>query len=565
MNKDLDERLMPEGEYRDASNIQISISDSTNVGTVQNILGNTVISSISGDDLECIGSVTDPSNDKIYWFIRGTTFQAIAEYDIVNELVSPILVDLRATSLIGFPSAGKITAIQLLETNLTWTDNNSEPKLIDIETFKTASANNFASTTQIQSADFLESHITLIKPKPNSAPTLTFLEISDEDDDPLFEDKFVRFAYRWKYDDGQYSVISPFSEAAFYPPTNSGHKDYPFIYDTEEGYNAQMTNGIKQVKVTGFETGHRIESMDLIYTESTSAYAILYIYKTIPYDTLKLASGLNNIITITKESYYSIINPSQLYRTYDNVPHRAKALTVVANRIVMGNYKDGLELTDYNPTFTISLATRRGSIDLDAGAAPIDSDFRSIKSGRTYQFGIVFEDAYGRQSPVISNDTGVIKVNYEDLINQVTGGAVITSGKRFRVAMSGSAPSGNSRITRFKYYIKEGSTEDIIGRFYNIMGERTADVLLGDSTSRHLRSAYIVASSTEIDKVQEGDFLILKNGKNGNVPLHSVSNPRKYRVLSIDEEKPVDCDYLGGIDRRIFIKITVIRSEIINR
>ena len=161
MNKDLDERLMPEGEYRDASNIQISISDSTNVGTVQNILGNTVISSISGDDLECIGSVTDPSNDKIYWFIRGTTFQAIAEYDIVNELVSPILVDLRATSLIGFPSAGKITAIQLLETNLTWTDNNSEPKLIDIETFKTASANNFASTTQIQSADFLESHITL--------------------------------------------------------------------------------------------------------------------------------------------------------------------------------------------------------------------------------------------------------------------------------------------------------------------------------------------------------------------------------------------------------------------
>ena len=40
MNKDLDERLVPPGEYRDAMNIQVSTSDSSDVGTVQNILGN---------------------------------------------------------------------------------------------------------------------------------------------------------------------------------------------------------------------------------------------------------------------------------------------------------------------------------------------------------------------------------------------------------------------------------------------------------------------------------------------------------------------------------------------
>ena len=38
MNKDLDERLVPNGEYRDAMNIQVSTSEESNVGTVQNIL-----------------------------------------------------------------------------------------------------------------------------------------------------------------------------------------------------------------------------------------------------------------------------------------------------------------------------------------------------------------------------------------------------------------------------------------------------------------------------------------------------------------------------------------------
>ena len=46
MNKDLDERIVPKGQYRDALNIQISTSDSDsgglgNIGTVQNLKGNT--------------------------------------------------------------------------------------------------------------------------------------------------------------------------------------------------------------------------------------------------------------------------------------------------------------------------------------------------------------------------------------------------------------------------------------------------------------------------------------------------------------------------------------------
>jgi hypothetical protein len=46
MNKDLDERLIPNGQYRDAVNIQVTTSEGSDIGTVQNILGNKKLSDI---------------------------------------------------------------------------------------------------------------------------------------------------------------------------------------------------------------------------------------------------------------------------------------------------------------------------------------------------------------------------------------------------------------------------------------------------------------------------------------------------------------------------------------
>ena len=40
MNKDHDERLIKSGEYRDAMNIQVTTSEGSDVGAMQNVLGN---------------------------------------------------------------------------------------------------------------------------------------------------------------------------------------------------------------------------------------------------------------------------------------------------------------------------------------------------------------------------------------------------------------------------------------------------------------------------------------------------------------------------------------------
>ena len=61
MNKDLDDRLLPQGEYRNAVNIQVSKSESEDVGALENVLGNELVFDLqsfrkrAGADLICIG------------------------------------------------------------------------------------------------------------------------------------------------------------------------------------------------------------------------------------------------------------------------------------------------------------------------------------------------------------------------------------------------------------------------------------------------------------------------------------------------------------------------------
>ena len=54
---------------------------------------------------------------------------------------------------------------------------------------------------------------------------------------PLFETKFGRFAYRYKYEDGEYSAFSPWSELAFLPGN--------FLYLPSKGYNKGLYHLIK--------------------------------------------------------------------------------------------------------------------------------------------------------------------------------------------------------------------------------------------------------------------------------------------------------------------------------
>ena len=139
MNKDLDERMVPSGEYRDALNVEVTTSEGSDVGTLQNVKSNRLISFLDPQGLNnqrCIGSIVDHPNDKIYWMVSGDNKDMIVEYDYVSEDVIPVCVDTFASNgvrALNFDPSWLITGINIIDGILFWTDNNTEPKRINIE------------------------------------------------------------------------------------------------------------------------------------------------------------------------------------------------------------------------------------------------------------------------------------------------------------------------------------------------------------------------------------------------------------------------------------------------
>ena len=601
MNKDLDERLVPIGEYRDAQNVEISTSEDSNVGALQNVLGTTLkdgksynsstkaltlwgSSSNSIKDLtspECIGSYVDNQNNKIYWFIKATGVSAIAEYDEATGVIAPILVD--KNNILNFSSDYLITGINTINGLLFWTDNQTEPKKIKISSFKSGSTN-FNTHTTFNGVAFTEDDITVIKLSPRSAPTLTMstskrtgngtgttptytlhdfsasgtdphptgtertitfspapnYEVGDvitltsedisedlentyeikilitelinnaqeikatiqsipaevpnnavrwtallDEEEPMFEKKFVRFGYRWKYKDNDYSTFSPFSEIAFLPDE--------FGYKSTDGYNVGMINNLRKLTINITDsTPSDVDEVDILYKESNNN--LVYIV-----DTLK--DGETSY-EVKSEIIGKAVESNQILRHWDAVPKKAKAQEISANRLIYGNYYQQYDIVKQNLP-EIQTSVKQNAI------TTIKTPEKSLKSQRTYQMGAVYIDKYGRETPVFSNKqaTKTIGKSYANTVNSLS------------CKLVNNAPSW---ATHFKYFVKETSNE-----YYNVALDRFYVAEDGN--------IWLSFPSSERNKISEDDYLILKKQHDKDV---FVASQARYKVLDISNEAP---------------------------
>ena len=202
MNKDLDERIVPNGQYRDAMNIQVSTSESSQVGTVQNILGSDRVEQVVGIGYKCVGAIADEKNDVLYWFVTSDNTDAIIEYHD-NGTVTPILVDdktrldsnnIPIPPVLKFDPDNIITGINIIDDLIFWTDNVNEPRRINVTELKKnnhGTLNNhslmFVDYSTFPLAPITEDHITVIRKRPQKAPTVTFTEVSIQSPYYLYE------------------------------------------------------------------------------------------------------------------------------------------------------------------------------------------------------------------------------------------------------------------------------------------------------------------------------------------------------------------------------------------
>ena len=140
MNKDLDERLLPSNEYRDASNVAVSRSEGSDVGALESILGNTsVLTAVTNSKI--IGYFVDETNNFIYYFLtdldgnlseRATASNTctINRFDI-NTNNNIVLV---SGYFLNFSKQYHMYGISLMENLLFWTDNRNQPRKINVNT-----------------------------------------------------------------------------------------------------------------------------------------------------------------------------------------------------------------------------------------------------------------------------------------------------------------------------------------------------------------------------------------------------------------------------------------------
>lgn len=98
MNKDVDDRLLPAGQYRDALNITVGHSEGSDVGAIENVRGNALVAGNAQDNITgtVIGSTTDPQTGYIYYFVTEVDGDTIYEYNPDSDELSIVLIDARA-------------------------------------------------------------------------------------------------------------------------------------------------------------------------------------------------------------------------------------------------------------------------------------------------------------------------------------------------------------------------------------------------------------------------------------------------------------------------------------
>ena len=643
MNKDLDDRLLPSGEYRHAQNAQVSKSEGSDVGALENILGNSEMVDLTQSipNVSSIGYFVENSNNIVYVFLTDNinnnytptgagSNHFIYKYNIATDTASKLVEG----AFLNFSKLNPIFGVNLLEDLLFWTDNRNQPRKINvkkdlgyytsedqisvakyypfqsIELFKESeldpgeyettmkdvvsknlpnggsatisSAVSNSSTFNISNLDiptfpnevkqgftvgyvsqtgeivdtlqtvstYVDPTLTLtgnvIIPLVGSATEIVFnfnpyYNEEYSGDSSFLEDKFIRFSYRFKFDDGEYSLIAPFTQPCFipkqdgyflntiqdetYPNTASGDEDETISSTVVKFMENKVNNIYLQIPLPcskdNLKSSLHVEEIDIIYKESDGL--ALQVVETIKVD--QNFTGTESVFEYDYQAKkpYKTLPSNETTRVYDKVPLKALSQEVISNRIVYGNYVN-------KPTPPQSLnyniaATEKFDFSIDNDehkTSVVEYPSSSLKTNRDYQVGFVLADKFGRQSSVIlSNNQQSITVGtvtytgstlYSPYINEDIGANIDSwKGNSLKILLNAPIPGGitglyNDDIDSIEYnptgwYSYKVVVKQTQQDYYNVYlpGAIKGDPIITNPTN--LNNSYISLHSDNINKV----------------------------------------------------------------
>lgn len=344
MNKTTDKRLVGNGEYIDALNIRLGSTEKSEVGTIQNSKGNTKLTTLryGGYDLSssatCLGAYEDGANETLYWLIHDPAnthsptgkVDLICSYDTKQNSLTYHVISVNdgggINTTLNFNPKYLFTGIDLVGQLLFFTDDYNAPRKINT----TRTYNQPAAGVDGFSAE----SILVIRKPPVESPSISLLTTPNQNN--YLETRFISFAYRYLYEDNEYSSTSQFSDIAFNPNV--------FNFNVTNYLNSGMLNVANAVEVTFNTGGPLVVGIDLLFKEANSN--VIKVIKKLSKENLGYVDYEDIPYTFDNSEIFTILPESEILRLYDNVPRFAKAQTIMGNRLVYGNYIDGYDLVD---------------------------------------------------------------------------------------------------------------------------------------------------------------------------------------------------------------------------
>jgi hypothetical protein len=659
MNKDLDDRLVPNGEYRDAENISVGKSEADDIGALENVLGNALVpdTNLGINNLEIIGHYEDDNNNTIYLFLTDNSANHfIYKYNNGNY------TKLVEGTFLNFNTSNPISGVNLVENLLFFTDNRNQPRKINVSKtlgyytkenqISVAKYNPYDPITLLKSveitgatssgvtitlassnANIKKGMLLIVKQSNgsikipaseylyvvnvvgtavtlNAAPSsaiiasdvITFLATTmtgkditfdfnagaDWPGDPDFlEDLFVRFSYRFKFDDEEYSLMAPFTQPAFIPQ----QKGYFLDGDEDAAYRSTildfMQNGVQNVQLIiplpdiqenlGNENDdtYKITAIDILYKESDArAVKVLDTVKTSDFS--PTTSGISTYTyDYQSRKPYKTLPERQTIRVYDKVPVRALSQEIAGNRVIYGNFQ-----SQHTPPSSLNYNVGANAKSATAFTTWAEYPNHTLKQNRNYQVGFILADKFGRQSSVIlsSVDDGVsvggsffggstfyhpyrsstqnLKEWFGDALKVVINTAITSSpdsltgtpglyadqiGNGFNTTGVATTIVGNT----FTFTLAANQTDIPVVNSY-LRGEYTDFVKVTNVSN--VGSAYTITTDGEVN-----NFLYLSNNNNPDVKFaYNLNNPLgwySYKIVVKQQEQDYyNCYFPGFLD-----------------
>lgn len=357
MNKLVDERLVPNGEYVDALNVRMGSTEAAEIGVIENSKGNTQLTTLKyngqafSNQARTIGAFEDGAEETIYWFVHDSNFNyngagftglpngpldAVISFNTSSQVLLYHIISVKDrregvdTTTLNFNPTYLITGVNKVENLLFFTDDYNPPRKINV----TKEYTDPTAPTLLDGFTFDD--IMVIKKPPANSPAISLINTATQEN--YLTERFICFAYRYKYSDDEYSATSQWSDPAFSPTA--------FDFSADSYLNEGVRNLYNTAEITFDTGGPLVTGIDLLFKDSGNS-VIKVIEKLIK---SKQGYADNQQVTyqFSNSKIFTILPEAEILRLYDNVPRLAQASTLMGNRLMYGNYVEGYNLEDYN-------------------------------------------------------------------------------------------------------------------------------------------------------------------------------------------------------------------------